>query len=366
MSTPRGGWTCLLCFSLLSGFAQRNGPAGQSGPPASVPLVSANGNILLDVVVTDRSGKPVPGLQQRDFTLLEDKQPRKIVSFREAESGAATAEPPVEVIFLIDAVNASYANVVIESNEIGTFLRQNGGQLSGPVSIVLFSYSGTTMGSTSARDATALIAALGQERTVQRTMGDSLQFYGPDERQQFSLHTLEHLADYEAARPGRKLVVWISPGWPLLSDPEVGLTAREQRGLFNSIVAFSEKLRRARITLYDVDPSGLADAGELRTSDYGQFVKGVKSAKQAQLGNLGLQALASQSGGRVLNSSNDLAGEIAACVGDANGYYVLSFDGSPGDGPNEYHALDIKIDKPGLTARTRSGYYARPEQAPVR
>ncbi len=197
-------------------------------------------------------------------------------------------------------------------------------------------------------------------------MGDSLQFYGPDERQQFSLHTLEHLADYEAARPGRKLVVWISPGWPLLSDPEVGLTAREQRGLFNSIVAFSEKLRRARITLYDVDPSGLADAGELRTSDYGQFVKGVKSAKQAQLGNLGLQALASQSGGRVLNSSNDLAGEIAACVGDANGYYVLSFDGSPGDGPNEYHALDIKIDKPGLTARTRSGYYARPEQAPVR
>ncbi len=42
-------------------------------------------------------------------------------------------------------------------------------------------------------------------------------------------------------------------------------------------------------------------------------------------------------------------------------FYVLSFDGLPGDGPNEYHALEIKIDKPGLTARTRSGYYAQPE-----
>ena len=83
-------------------------------------------------------------------------------------------------------------------------------------------------------------------------------------------------------------------------------------------------------------------------------------AKQGQIGNLGLQVLASQSGGRVLNSSNDVAGEIATCVADANGSYVISFDSLAGDGPNEYHALDIKIDKPGLTVRTRSGYYAQP------
>ena len=81
-----------------------------------------------------------------------------------------------------------------------------------------------------------------------------------------------------------------------------------------------------------------------------------------QFGNLALQVLAAQSGGRVLNSNNDVAGEIAACVADANAFYVLSFNGLPGDGPNDYHALEIKIDKPGLKARTRSGYYAQPEQ----
>jgi hypothetical protein len=106
---------------------------------------------------------------------------------------------------------------------------------------------------------------------------------------------------------------------------------------------------------------GTADALSLRT-DYKQFLKGVKKAGQADLGDLALQVLASQSGGQVLNSSNDLAGEIATCVADTSGFYVLSFDGLPGDGPNEYHALDVKLDKPGLTARTRAGYYAQPER----
>jgi len=36
-------------------------------------------------------------------------------------------------------------------------------------------------------------------------------------------------------------------------------------------------------------------------------------------------------------------------------FYVLTFDGLAGDGPNEYHALEVKIAKPGLTVRTRSG-----------
>jgi hypothetical protein len=108
----------------------------------------------------------------------------------------------------------------------------------------------------------------------------------------------------------------------------------------------------------------MTDAGGIRTVEYMGFSKGVKSARQTEYGHLALQVLATQSGGRVLNSSNDVAGEMATCVADASGFYVLSFDGLPGDGPNEYHALDIELDKPGLTARTRSGYYAQPARQP--
>jgi VWFA-related protein len=119
-------------------------------------------------------------------------------------------------------------------------------------------------------------------------------------------------------------------------------------------------MMHARLTLYSIDPLGLADAVGYRTTIYKEFLKGVKSPRDAQIGDLSLQALAVESGGRVLNSGNDIAGEIAECVNDASSYYVLTFEAPPADGPNEYHKLDVKVEKPGLTALTRTGYYAQP------
>jgi hypothetical protein len=114
------------------------------------------------------------------------------------------------------------------------------------------------------------------------------------------------------------------------------------------------------MTIYNVDPLGTSDAGGFRTRYYQDFIKGVKKPSQAQFGDLALQAIAVQSGGRVSNSSNDVAGEIATCAVDASNYYVLEFEGVPADGPNEYHTLDVKIGKPGLKAITLTGYYAQP------
>jgi hypothetical protein len=67
-----------------------------------------------------------------------------------------------------------------------------------------------------------------------------------------------------------------------------------------------------------------------------------------------------QSGGRVLNTSNDVGNSIATCLADAKVFYTLSFDAPVGNFPNEYHSLQVKVGKPGLTARTRTGYYAQP------
>jgi hypothetical protein len=55
------------------------------------------------------------------------------------------------------------------------------------------------------------------------------------------------MATYEAAQPGRKLMIWFSPGWPMLSGPHVELTDKSERQLFDSVV--SDKLRLARLTL---------------------------------------------------------------------------------------------------------------------
>src|SRR5271163_1621849 len=65
---------------------------------------SANPLITLDVVVTDKSGRPQAGLQQQDFTLLDNKKPQKVVSFRAVEEPSSKAVPPVEVILFMDTV----------------------------------------------------------------------------------------------------------------------------------------------------------------------------------------------------------------------------------------------------------------------
>ena len=146
----------------------------------------------------------------------------------------------------------------------------------------------------------------------------------------------------------------------MLSGPNVELTNKQKEAIFNDIVMMSTDLRESGITLYDVDPLGTTDAGASRTFFWGSFIKGVHAAKDAEVGDLALQVLAFQSGGRVLNSNNDVAGEIETCVNDANTYYILTFAPEPADGPNDYHAIQVKIDRPKVKVQTLAGYYAQP------
>jgi VWFA-related protein len=340
-------WIFPVCFSFVCGFGQ------QPAPPAS-----PDRHITLDVVVTDKSGKPTPGLQQQDFTLLDNKQPQKILSF-EAVQGAK-AEAPVEVVLLVDEVNTDFTHVSFAREQVEKFLGRDGGELPRPVSLAFLSDSGVAMGNITSQDGKALITDLNQNKAGLRIINRSQGFYGADDRVGLSLHALQELADYEAPRPGRKLVIWISPGWPLLTGPRIELSDKDQRRIFENIVALSDSLRRARITLYSIDPLGTSDSGGFRTLYYQEFLKGVKKPSQVQIGDLGLQVIATQSGGRVQVSNNDVASEIASAVADANAFYVLTFEGLVGDGPNEYHSLEIKLDKPGLKALTRTGYYAQP------
>lgn len=354
---------CFLISSLSPGFAQQTA----SPPPVLSPAERATASsspdrhITLDVVVTDKSGKPVAGLQQQDFTLLDDKQPQKIVSFQAtrmpANENAATTDTPVQAILLIDAVNTSYHSVSFERQQLQKFLQQNGGHLASPTSLFVMTDTSQAQSDVT-RDGNALVEALNSNQSGLRIIGRSQGFYGGADRVQISLATLEKLVSHLATEPGRKLLIWLSPGWPLLSGPGVELSAKDQAWLFQTVVRLSDELRAARITLYNVNPLGM-DESLGRTFYYQSFLKGLSSAKQAQNGNLGLQVLAAQSGGTVLTSSNDITKLVASCVTDATAYYTLTFDSPPADHPNEYHSLQVKIDKPGLTARTRTGYYAQ-------
>jgi VWFA-related protein len=359
----------LLPLSIASG-QDTSSPQLQPGiaRPAKVPASSADRQIALDVQVTDKSGAPVRGLQKQDFTVLDDKQPQNIVSFRAVDGhgmdgqvvdqAAPSTTDPVEIILVVDAVNAPFQTVATERDAIRKFLLRDGGKLAQPTSLVIFSDAGTDVQNGSSRDGNKLAMLLDQKETGLRSITRSQGFYGAADRLDMSLKSLSLLANYEGGRPGRKLMIWISPGWPLLSGPNTQLSDKDRQQFFNSIVAASNGLRQARVTIYAVDPLGLTDFA--RNNYYEQFVKGVTSPSRTQPGNMGLEVLAVQTGGLVLNSTNDLASAIADCVADGDAFYVISFDSARADHANEYHAIGITVDKPGVKARSRTGYYAQP------
>ena len=354
-------FTAVLLLGLSATlFGQVTPPAPAAPPSSELPAAGSQKNapITLHVVVSDRAGNHISGLQQQDFTLLDNKHPQTLLSFREV-SKSAPAEP-VEAILLVDAVNTAFTGVSYEREQIVKYLSQNGGKLPVPVSMIILTDTDTKMQSQATQDGNGLITSFNNYVTGLRSITRSTGIYGADDRLQLSLRALGQLTQYETARPGRKLVIWISPGWPILSGPRIELSNHARDGILRSVVDFSTGLRTAGITLYSVDPLGTNDAGSGRNFYYQNFLKGVRKTNEVQLGNLALQVLATQSGGLVQFASNDVASEIARAAADADSYYELTFAPQRADGPNDYHAIEVKTDKPGLTARTRTGYYAQP------
>jgi VWFA-related protein len=319
---------------------------------------STAGPLNLDVVVAGHDGKPIAGLQQQDFSVYLDKENQPVTDFR-AVAASSSGTAPVQIILLVDAVNTRYSNVAYERQEIDHFLKQNDGKLSEPVTLVILTDTGTQI-SQASRDGNQLAGVLDKAAVGIREVRHNTGFYGWTEQFQISSSALERLSAFEQTRPGRKLLIWVSPGWPLLSGPEVELSNKDQQNLFNTLVSLSASLRKARITLSSVDPLGTEDAISYQTDFYQEFTKGVPSARKMQLGNLALQVLAFQSGGRVLNASNDVTAQIALAASDAAAFYTLTINSPSSERANEYRAISVRVDKPGLTARTRTGYYAQP------
>jgi VWFA-related protein len=356
---------CVACC-LPQGIAQQQ---PLTTPKAMQPGVAQSSNpadsrLVFDVVVADKAGNGVAGLEEKDFTLLDNGHPQKILSFHATGGGAAAANSqpaePIKIILLVDEVNTDFRKVSFERDQIKRLLLQNGGALAHPVSMAFFSDTDTEIQENSSTDGNTLLAAFDQHQTGLRSIRRSQGYYGAVERLQLSLKTLSALVAKEGPIPGRKLVIWISPGWPLLSGPNVQLDTRQQAGLFASIVSASTSLREARITLYNVNPEGAEDAGSIQAFYYEEFLKPVTAQNRAQTGNLALQVLAVQSGGQALTPSNDIAKQIDHCITDADVYYTLTVNPVPADKPNEFHAIEVKVATPGLKARTRAGYYTQP------
>lgn len=349
--------TCLVLICCgASALAQRPLDVPPVAAPAPPPT---SGPTTLDVVVTDKGGHPIRGLAQADFTLLDNKQPTTIRSFAAHE--LPTEQHGAQSLFLlVDDVNSGFNTVSVVRTQIENFLHTNGGHLPMPVGIFFLTDSGLNQVTTVSDDGNALANVLhtkeGQLHEISRSAG----FYGAEERTEVSLRALSGLANYLGKADGRKMVIWIGPGWPIFDNPNVEVSPQQQRNFFSAIVDLSSALRRGGVTIYSIDPGGPNDAAGARNYLWESFTKPVLKVNNANPGNLALQVFATHTGGTVEYGSNDITGEIAKCVDDASAWYTLTFDAQKPDAPNTWHELVVKVDKPGIKVRADNGYYAQP------
>ncbi|MGA2909093.1 MAG: VWA domain-containing protein [Terracidiphilus sp.] len=328
--------------------------AQQLLPPTAEPSPSASSHpIQLDVVVDAKSGQPVNSLGQQDFTILDNKSPRPVTSFKIVTG----SQQHVSVILFIDAVNTPYELVADLRNRTEKFLKENEGALAHPTSIAILTDDGVQLPKAFSANGLALSDDL-EQRTIGLHKITRSDAWSAGDRLTICIRALHQLTQFASRLPGRKVILWISPGFPLASGPGYSsLTPKAQQAIFGDVTYFSSELRQNNITLYNINPVGTGQS-TFTANYYQNFLKGVTRPDETQLADLSIQVLSIQSGGLALVSNNDVAGMIQTCLTDVNSWYEITFDAPPTDKPNEYHHIEFKLDQPGLTARTRTGYYS--------
>jgi hypothetical protein len=112
--------SAFLALLLASSHAPLRGQSGESQSTETPKLIPrtheqrearfrAEHRIVLNVEVTDAAGSPITGLTAGDFTLMQDRQPQPITSFR-AVNGEAVPVPP-QVMLVLDAENNSSRDI---------------------------------------------------------------------------------------------------------------------------------------------------------------------------------------------------------------------------------------------------------------
>lgn len=320
-------------------------------PSSLLPIecpASDRDNVVITVEVTDKSGHPATGLEASDFKVFDNKRPQKVLAFAAVDSAHPPAAP-VKVQIILDAVNSDAALVAQERDGVSAFLKQNSGRLDYATSISILENAGLTRIAGPSQDGTALLTALNGAPPLLRVINRSAGIWGATERTGQATTLLKDMVSPDSRTPGRKLILFLSPGWPMLFNYEPD----QRKGIFDEIVNISNGLRESCISLYALTPSSSGST----LSSYDSFLKGVTKIADAQYADLSLQVLSEHSGGQVFIGGNDMKAEINTVLRSASAWYNLAFERAPGGRATEYHALRVTVDKPGLKVSTTAGYY---------
>jgi VWFA-related protein len=193
--------------------------------------------------------------------------------------------------------------------------------------------------------------------------------FARDVRVSITLDTLQQIARYLAGQRGRKSLLWFSTGFPIAVtgfNPEDMETSRTYG---DKLRATTNLLNDAHVAIYAIDASGLLGGSISDPSQSGRDANGriaLTVEANRKLANEDfarmrtndtLERAADDTGGRFFHG-NDIANSIAVSLQDAGAYYVLAYYPSNRKWDGRFRQVRVKVARPGVTVRSRQGYFA--------
>ncbi|HWZ83191.1 MAG TPA: VWA domain-containing protein [Terriglobales bacterium] len=355
----------LLCALALTPRAQE--------PSQTATFQTTSNLVVLDVVVTDRSGKVVTNLTRDDFTVLEDGVAQSIASFElppkagERAHGAVAGKssqpapgssvnevsPQALNILVLDELNGEVLDQAYGRGAIEKYLAKHGPRLEQPTSLMLLGQKRIELLHDFTQDARALTDAL-HHRHAELPFGlMASEFESSNERLSKTLWALQQIAYANSHFAGRKNVIWIGPGFPAINGQSLDPADRPR--FISAVSESANSLLQARVAVYTLNPRGL----EISPTNYGSMAGSsfLTGTQDDSLGDLVFESIAPETGGRILRLRNDVDVAIAESVEDGSAYYSLAYYPTNHNWNRKYRKIRIVVRGDHLQARTRNGYY---------
>ena len=359
--------------------------------------------LQVSVVVYDKKGAPVADLTKDDFVLFDKGQQQQIRYFARESSdppqdvpaqaegvvsnrfvtfkvdGKVKVQPLPEslTVILLDGLNTRFVDQAQAREAVVKFLKQ----LHPGDQVAIYTLTDTLrVLHDFTSDISSLLAALDRHRNqsspaeaassfkdshiggVEAPVLDALidrgnamvAGYSKVLRAQTTLQAIQAIANHLAGLPGRKNLIWLSGGFPVpvgaINDVGMAIYPVDARGLIG-MADWMPSLNAATPSPPSMPSILLA----------GPKPMDERTASDVDTSRATMNMLAESTGGRAFLNNNDIAGGIRRAMDDARVTYALYYSPSHDQWDGKFREIKVKVDRPGLEARYRKGYYAIPD-----
>jgi VWFA-related protein len=219
--------------------------------------------------------------------------------------------------------------------------------------------------------------------------------YEASDRVEMTAAALENLARYLVRIPGRKNLFWFASRFPIsffpvagsktevqVAQPASGLNQHsgaaprpspqpkesaqvaQQSGLLKET---ADLLTVSRIAVYPVGARGIETTSSAESQEWKSSIAtaGVGREQGEIASNYAVMAaLASETGGQVIQNSNDLSDTVAHAINNGSHYYTLSYTPTNNIMDGKFRSIQIKLADGKYKLSYRQGYYAFDSTAP--